>query len=90
VTWSRAQPALPQYSESVTGVFVNYRSADEPIAAEAIYRDLAANFGPENIFLDKQAILPGVPYPSKIRTWISGELFRNDCCHRTWLAERTR
>jgi TIR domain-containing protein len=54
----------------MAGVFVNYRSADGRLAAEAIFRDLAANFGPENIFLDRQAILPGVPYPSKIRTWI--------------------
>lgn len=35
-----------------------------------IFRDLAANFGPENVFLDKQAILPGVEYPGKIRAWI--------------------
>jgi hypothetical protein len=54
----------------MAGVFVNYRSADGRLAAEAIFRDLAANFGPESIFLDRQAILPGVPYPSKIRTWI--------------------
>jgi hypothetical protein len=54
----------------MTGVFINYRSADGRIAAEAIYRDLAANFGPENVFLDKQDILPGVAYPGKIRSWI--------------------
>lgn len=54
----------------MSGVFINYRSADGRVAAEAIYRDLAANFGAENVFLDKQAIMPGVPYPTKIRTWI--------------------
>jgi TIR domain len=70
VAWE-PDAALPLlYSESMTGVFVNYRSADGLIAAEAIFRDLVANFGPENVFLDKRAILPGVPYPSKIRTWI--------------------
>ncbi len=54
----------------VTGIFINYRSADGRIAAETIFRDLAANFGPENVFLDKQVILPGVAYPGKIRSWI--------------------
>jgi TIR domain len=54
----------------MTGVFINYRSADGRIAAEAIFRELAANFGPEHVFLDKQAILPGVAYPAKIRSWI--------------------
>jgi hypothetical protein len=54
----------------VTGIFVNYRSSDARTAAEAIYRDLAAAFGAGYVFLDKQAISPGVPYPAKIRTWI--------------------
>jgi TIR domain len=54
----------------MTGIFINYRSADGRVAAEAIYRGLAASFGPENVFLDKRDILPGVAYPGKIRSWI--------------------
>jgi hypothetical protein len=54
----------------MAGIFISYRSADGRAPAEAIYRDLATNFGPERVFLDKQAILPGVPYPREIRAWI--------------------
>jgi hypothetical protein len=54
----------------MAGVFVNYRFVDGRLAAEVIFRDLAATLGPENVFPDKQAILPGVAYPRKIRTWI--------------------
>lgn len=49
------------------GVFINYRSRDEPYVAAGIYTDLVGRFGVEQVFRDSDSLRPGDHYPSVIR-----------------------
>lgn len=51
----------------VGGVFINYRTADNPVAAAAIWQDLRDRLGPGQVFRDCQTLEPGQQYPTEIR-----------------------
>jgi len=49
------------------GVFINYRVADQPVAAAAIHDALTRRFGSDRVFRDCTSMLAGQHYPSAIR-----------------------
>jgi len=51
----------------LSGVFVSYRAADSATHAATIRRELAAQFGDDQVFLDLTRIKWGEHYPSTIR-----------------------
>jgi hypothetical protein len=60
----------PQPSTGSTGsggVFINYRSVDDPLGAAAIHDALARQFGADNVFRDSVSLEAGAHYPSAIR-----------------------
>lgn len=50
----------------MSGIFVNYRSADERFGAAALYELLVALFGEQYVFRDCVSMDPGTHYPSAI------------------------
>jgi hypothetical protein len=50
----------------MAGVFVNYRSIDQPLGAAGIHSALASRFGLENVFRDCVSLDAGVDYRSGI------------------------
>jgi hypothetical protein len=52
----------------VGGVFINYRTIDDPLGAASIHDRLALSFGRDNVFRDCVSLTPGEHYPSAIRT----------------------
>jgi len=50
----------------MTGVFVNYRSSDEPYGAILIDRMLVDRFGPESVFRDTRTLLAGTYFPDRL------------------------
>ena len=50
------------------GVFINYRSVDNPLAAASIYEWLALKFGSHRVFRDCVSLDSGTHYPSSIRS----------------------
>lgn len=50
----------------MTDVFINYRAADEPLAAVLIEKTLTARFGPGQVFLDTKSIELGRHFPPEI------------------------
>lgn len=50
------------------GVFINYRTVDDPLGAASIHGRLAQQFGMDNVFRDCDSLTPGDHYPSSIRT----------------------
>ncbi|WP_165966239.1 toll/interleukin-1 receptor domain-containing protein [Actinomadura sp. 7K534] len=51
----------------MSGVFINYRSVDQPIAAESIYVTLKRQFGEKQVFLDHINMKAGDDYPTELR-----------------------
>ncbi len=51
---------------SVTEIFVNYRSDDEPFGATFIDRELSSHFGRHTVFRDSRSIRPGEDFVEKI------------------------
>jgi len=51
----------------MTGVFINYRTADQPLGAAAIHDYLARRFGSEQVFRDCVSMGAGADYPDEIR-----------------------
>jgi hypothetical protein len=49
------------------GVFINYRSADNPLGAAGIHDALAARFGSDRVFRDCVSLEAGDSYPDAIR-----------------------
>jgi hypothetical protein len=49
------------------GVFINYRTVDNPLAAAAIHESLAGRFGTNRVFRDCVSMTTGTHYPSAIR-----------------------
>jgi hypothetical protein len=49
------------------GVFINYRSADQPFGAAAIHDALARRFGAEKVFRDCVSMEAGEEYPKALR-----------------------
>lgn len=49
------------------GVFINYRTVDDPLGAALIHDRLALRFGRDNVFRDCVSLAPGAHYPSSIR-----------------------
>ncbi len=47
--------------------FINYRRSDTAQAAQGLYAQLRARFGPTHVFLDVGAILPGALWPNRLR-----------------------
>ncbi len=52
----------------MSGVFINYRTVDDPLGAALIHDRLASRFGPDNVFRDCVSLTPGAHYPSAIRS----------------------
>jgi hypothetical protein len=50
------------------GVFINYRSVDDPMAAASIYQWLATKFGEHQVFRDCVTLDAGTHYPTGIRS----------------------
>jgi effector-associated domain 2 (EAD2)-containing protein/TIR domain-containing protein len=50
------------------GVFINYRSVDDPMAAASIYQWLATRFGEHQVFRDCVTLDAGTHYPTGIRS----------------------
>jgi hypothetical protein len=50
------------------GVFINYRTVDDPLGAALIHDRLASRFGRDNVFRDCVSLTPGAHYPSAIRS----------------------
>jgi hypothetical protein len=53
-------------------IFINYRHEDMPFAASTLYRELRGRFGAENIFFDAGTLRPGMQFPEKITSHLSG------------------
>lgn len=51
----------------MTIAFINYRRSDAAQAAQGLYAQLRARFGPTHVFLDVGAILPGALWPNRLR-----------------------
>lgn len=51
----------------MSGVFINYRVKDTPYGAVAIFSELAARFGSEQVFRDSDSLWPADHYPTMIR-----------------------
>src|SRR5690242_7175518 len=51
----------------MTTAFINYRRSDAPQAAQGLYTQLRARFGPSHVFLDVSAILAGALWPDRLR-----------------------
>ena len=51
----------------MTGVFINYRTKDQPLGAAAIHDHLARRFGSGRVFRDCVSMNPGENYPKEIR-----------------------
>jgi hypothetical protein len=51
----------------LSGVFINYRSTDNPLGAAGIHDELVRRFGTANVFRDCVSLQPGSHYPSAIR-----------------------
>jgi hypothetical protein len=74
-----ARPAVA-LTESVTGttdtpslrIFINYRHEDMPFAASALYRELRARFGSEDIFFDAGTLRPGMQFLDTITSQLTG------------------
>lgn len=49
------------------GMFINYRTVDDPLGAALIHDRLALRFGEGNVFRDCVSMTPGAHYPSSIR-----------------------
>ncbi|HEX9335794.1 MAG TPA: TIR domain-containing protein, partial [Pseudonocardiaceae bacterium] len=49
------------------GVFINYRTIDDPLGAASIHERLVFRFGRANVFRDCESLPPGAHYPSTIR-----------------------
>jgi effector-associated domain 2 (EAD2)-containing protein len=49
------------------GVFINYRTADNPLGAAAVYESLARRFGAGRVFRDCVSLDAGCDYPAAIR-----------------------
>jgi hypothetical protein len=50
------------------GVFINYRTVDNPLGAASIYQGLAGKFGSHQVFRDIVSLDAGTHYPSSIRS----------------------
>jgi hypothetical protein len=51
----------------MAGIFVNYRSKDQPLGAAAIHDHLARKFGQERVFRDCVSMKAGERYPDELR-----------------------
>jgi hypothetical protein len=51
----------------MVGVFVNYRTKDQPLGAAAIHDHLARRFGSDRVFRDCVSLNPGQNYPDELR-----------------------
>ncbi|HYQ61961.1 toll/interleukin-1 receptor domain-containing protein [Actinophytocola sp.] len=52
----------------MAGVFINYRSKDQPLGAAAIHDHLARRFGHGRVFRDCVSMGPGDRYPDELRS----------------------
>lgn len=52
--------------------FINYRRSDAAQAAQGLYAQLRARFGPTSAFLDTTAILPGAAWPDRLTEELGG------------------
>ena len=59
----------------MASAFINYRRSDSATAAQGIYAQLRARYGPTNFFFDVSAILPGALWPEQIREALDNQLF---------------
>lgn len=55
----------------MTGVFVNYRVAEETMGAAVIHETLARKFGDEHVFRDCNSIQAGEYYPEALRSGLA-------------------
>lgn len=47
--------------------FINYRRSDSAQAAQGLFAQLRARFGPSSVFLDTGVILPGAKWPNRLK-----------------------
>ena len=50
----------------MSGIFISYRREDSAESAHALYRELAARFGADNVFIDVETIGPGDDFAATI------------------------
>jgi hypothetical protein len=70
------------------GVFINYRSVDNPLAAASIYEWLALKFGSHRVFRDCVSLDSGTHYPSSIRSALENAQVLLAVIGPQWLALR--
>ncbi len=51
--------------------FINYRRSDSAQAAQGLFAQLRARFGPSSVFLDTGVILPGAKWPDRLKNMLS-------------------
>ena len=51
--------------------FINYRRSDTAQAAQGLFAQLRARFGPSSVFLDTGVILPGAKWPDRLEQALS-------------------
>ncbi|MCX4673425.1 toll/interleukin-1 receptor domain-containing protein [Streptomyces sp. NBC_01381] len=49
------------------GIFINYRRGGHEHVVHRLYRELTGNFGEDQVFLDRQSIVPGQQYSDVLR-----------------------
>jgi Effector-associated domain 2/TIR domain len=68
------------------GVFINYRAADQPLAAAAIHDALARRFGADRVFRDCTSMPAGQHYPTAIRAALESATVLVAVVGPRWLA----
>jgi TIR domain len=56
---------------ATSGIFISYRRDDDPGHALLIYKDLAERFGEPKVFMDVDAIEPGVNFVERIQSAVA-------------------
>jgi hypothetical protein len=55
----------------MTGIFINYRRDDAPGVAGRLYDHLAKSFSGRDLFIDVDAIKPGLDFVKQLNTQVS-------------------
>ncbi|HST25365.1 MAG TPA: TIR domain-containing protein, partial [Gaiellaceae bacterium] len=62
--WTHVQPWIR--IADLPKIFISYRSKDTKAYAGRLHDGLAARFGKDNVFIDVEALAPGVPFEDAI------------------------
>lgn len=69
----------------MVGVFINYRTVDQPLGAAAIHDALARRFGADQVFRDCVSMQAGDHYPTALREALEGADVLIAVIGRRWL-----